>query len=235
MSFHFWNCLEPSTISSVPVRRGFRCQSIKSLFLKKPSSSYPEVLCKKGVLRNFTKITGKQLCQSLFFVKVTGLRPINLSKKRLWHRCFPVNFVKILRATFLQNTYGRLLLYLIKSHGRQVNCTILEITHSKEHTGRNTLTSSMKKQFGQSWNIITNLKIIINHLIDNHIWKQIVEPNNTSRALKPAFNWFIIGQTKTTVAIIGGSPQKNPEKMNVFGQKIDAVRAKINQTNFICT
>ena len=84
----------------MPARRGFRCQSIKSLFLKKPSSSYPEVLCKKGVLRNFTKITGKQLCQSLFFVKVTGLRPINLSKKRLWHRCFPVNFVKLLRSPF---------------------------------------------------------------------------------------------------------------------------------------
>ena len=27
----------------------------------------PEVFCKKGVLRNFTKFTGKHLCQSLFF------------------------------------------------------------------------------------------------------------------------------------------------------------------------
>ena len=45
---------------------------------------------KKGVLRNFTKFTGKHLCQSLFFNKVAGLRPASLSKKRLWHRCFPV-------------------------------------------------------------------------------------------------------------------------------------------------
>ena len=33
-----------------------------------------------------------------------------LLKKRLWHRCFPVNFAKFLRTPFLQNTSGRLLL-----------------------------------------------------------------------------------------------------------------------------
>ena len=32
-------------------------------------SSPPEVFCKKGVLRNFTKFTGKHLCQSPFFNK----------------------------------------------------------------------------------------------------------------------------------------------------------------------
>ena len=31
-----------------------------------------------------------------------------LFKKRLWHRCFPVNFAKFLRTPFLQNTSGRL-------------------------------------------------------------------------------------------------------------------------------
>ena len=30
----------------------------------------------------------------------------------LWHRCLLVNFVKFLRTPFLQNTSGRLLLYL---------------------------------------------------------------------------------------------------------------------------
>ena len=33
-------------------------------------SSHPEVFCKKDALRNFTKFTGKHLCQSLFFNKV---------------------------------------------------------------------------------------------------------------------------------------------------------------------
>ena len=35
-------------------------------------SSRPEVFCKKDALRNFTKFTGKHLCQSLFFNKVAG-------------------------------------------------------------------------------------------------------------------------------------------------------------------
>ena len=36
-------------------------------------SSRPKVFCKNSVLRNFTKFTGKQLCQSLFLNKVAGL------------------------------------------------------------------------------------------------------------------------------------------------------------------
>ena len=36
--------------------------------------------------------------------------PVALLKERLWHRCFPVSFVKFLRTPFLQNTSGRLLM-----------------------------------------------------------------------------------------------------------------------------
>ena len=61
-------------------------------------SSCPEVFCKKGVLKNFAKFTGKYLFQSLF--PVSGLRPATLFKKRLWHRCSPVNFANILRTPF---------------------------------------------------------------------------------------------------------------------------------------
>ena len=62
------------------------------------------MFCKKGVLENFTKFTGKHLCQSLFFNKVAGLRSATLLKKRLWYRCFPVNFVKYLRPHFFYRT-----------------------------------------------------------------------------------------------------------------------------------
>ena len=72
-------------------------------------SSHLEVFCKKGVLRRFTKFTRKHLCQSLLFNRVAGLRPATLLKKRLWHRCFPVNFVKFLR-TFLHIEHLRWLL-----------------------------------------------------------------------------------------------------------------------------
>ena len=58
-------------------------------------SSRPEVFC-----RNFTKFTGKYLCQSLFFSKVTGLKPASLLKKRLWYRSYHVNFVKFAKNTF---------------------------------------------------------------------------------------------------------------------------------------
>ena len=71
---------------------------------------------KKGVLGNFTKFTGKHLCQSLFFNEVAGLRPATLLKKRLWYRCFPVNFAKFLRTLFLQSTSGRLLLPQLENY-----------------------------------------------------------------------------------------------------------------------
>ena len=92
--------------------------NVKYLRCLKHRSSRPGVFCKKGVLRNFTKFTVKHLCQSLFFNKVAGLRqglffnkvaglrPATVLKKRLRHRCFPVNFVKFLRTPFLNNTSG---------------------------------------------------------------------------------------------------------------------------------
>ena len=41
--------------------------------------------------------------ETLFLIKFRP-QPATLLKKRLWHRCFPVNFVKFLRTLFLQNT-----------------------------------------------------------------------------------------------------------------------------------
>ena len=62
--------------------------------IKNSRSSRPEVFCKKGVLENVAKFTGKHLCQSLSFNKVASLRSEILLKKRLWHKCFPVNFAR---------------------------------------------------------------------------------------------------------------------------------------------
>ena len=49
-----------------------------------PRNSHQRCSRKKGVLKNFAK-----------FIFAT------LLKKRLWHRCFPVNFAKILKTPFL--------------------------------------------------------------------------------------------------------------------------------------
>ena len=97
------------------VKTGCFGGSSKWLFYKwNFRSSHRGCSVRKGVLRNFTKVTGKHLSQSLFFNKVTGLRPATLLKKRLWHRCFPVDFVKFLRTSLLQNNSGWLLLKLWK-------------------------------------------------------------------------------------------------------------------------
>ena len=59
------------------------------------------IICQKGILRNFSKFTGKYLCQGLFFNKAAGLRSATLLKKRLWHRCFLVNLAKFLWIPFI--------------------------------------------------------------------------------------------------------------------------------------
>ena len=46
-------------------------------------SSHRRCSVRKSVVRNFAKFTGKHLCQTLFFNKVSGMRPGTLFKKRL--------------------------------------------------------------------------------------------------------------------------------------------------------
>ena len=49
-------------------------------------------------------------CLRASFLIKLQLRPATLLKRKIWHRCFPVNFVKFLRTPILQNISGRLLL-----------------------------------------------------------------------------------------------------------------------------
>ena len=74
--------------------------------LQKSQKQPPEVFFKRWVLKTFVKFKWKYLCQSLFFNKVAGFGPATLLKKRLWHRCFPVNFAKFLETPFLLNNSG---------------------------------------------------------------------------------------------------------------------------------
>ena len=73
---------------------------------KKP----PKVFYIKKVFLRNSQNSQENICARVFFKKVKGVRPGTLLKNKLWHRCFPVNFAKFLRAPVLQNTYGRLLL-----------------------------------------------------------------------------------------------------------------------------
>ena len=66
-------------------------------------------LRKGGVLEISQNSQENTYARASFFNKVGGLTPANLFKKRLWQRCFPVNFVTFSRTHLLQKTSGRLL------------------------------------------------------------------------------------------------------------------------------
>ena len=59
-------------------------------------SSHPEVFCKRGVLRNFAKFTGKHLCQSLF----------NFIKKEALAKVLSCEFYEITKNTFFHTSGG---------------------------------------------------------------------------------------------------------------------------------
>ena len=69
----------------------------------------PEVFCIKHVRKHFRG--SHPVC----------LRPATLLKMRLWHRCFPVNFVKFLRTPYFTEHLRWLLLIFRKIH-RKYRC-----------------------------------------------------------------------------------------------------------------
>ena len=67
----------------------------------------PEVFYKKRCSQKFHKNLQENPCaRASFLIKLQawGLRPATLLKKRLWHKYFPVNFVKFLTIPFLHQT-----------------------------------------------------------------------------------------------------------------------------------
>ena len=61
---------------------------------------------KNGILKNFTKFTGKHQRQSLFSNSVGGLRLATLLKKRVWHSCFPMNLANFQEHRFYRKPLG---------------------------------------------------------------------------------------------------------------------------------
>ena len=67
-------------------------------YLRFNRSNRLEVFCKKGVLRNFAKYTGKHLCQSLLFEACNFIKKETLAKVFFWEFC------KISKNTFSYKT-----------------------------------------------------------------------------------------------------------------------------------
>ena len=93
-------------VLNTPLSHKYSIYHFNTGVCKDPSdyrSSRPEVFCKKIVLKNFTKFTGKHQCQSLFFNKVAGLRPATLLKETL-ALVFFCEFCEISKNTFFHRT-----------------------------------------------------------------------------------------------------------------------------------
>ena len=63
-------------------------------------SSHPEVFLRKGVLEICCKFTGEHPYQSVISIKLL----CNFIEVALWHGCFPVNLLHILRTPFIKRT-----------------------------------------------------------------------------------------------------------------------------------
>ena len=64
-----------------------------------------EVFCQK-VLLELSQYLQENTCARVSFLIKVRPWPGTLLKKRLWHRCFPVNLAKFLRTPFSQITSG---------------------------------------------------------------------------------------------------------------------------------
>ena len=122
-------------LANVPIL--YRLKTPENQRQKQP----PGVFCKKGVLRNLAKFTGKHLYLSLFFDQVAHLRPATLLKQTLWHNCFLVNFAKYLRTPFYRTPLGDYFCtgFLVSSGGAKwENWSKLElIKYAIEQLGQN--------------------------------------------------------------------------------------------------
>ena len=69
----------------------------------------------KKLFLEISQNSQKSTCARVsFLTKLQARGPATILKKGLWHRCFPVNFVKFLKTAFLQYTSGRPFLPSIK-------------------------------------------------------------------------------------------------------------------------
>ena len=96
-------------MSETPVKMSF---TLVTGISSSNRSSRPEVFCKKRVLRNLAKFTGKHLCQRLFFNKVAG-QACNFIKKESQAQVFYCKFCQISKKAFFTKQLRLLLLKVI--------------------------------------------------------------------------------------------------------------------------
>ena len=93
-----------------------KCTPVK--YKARQKAGFPIVTYTTSEEKVFLEIS--QNSQENNCVRIYFLIKLQAKKKRLWHRCFPVNFVKLLRTPFLQNISGRLFLFFLSNFSQIV-------------------------------------------------------------------------------------------------------------------
>ena len=76
-----------------------------------PSEAVIQRYSVKNVFLEILQNSQENICARISFLIKLQAQPAMFLKKSLWHRCFPVNFAKLLRTPFLKEHHPRLLLF----------------------------------------------------------------------------------------------------------------------------
>ena len=136
--------------------------------------SHRRFFIKNGVPNNFAKFTEKRMCWIIVFL--INWRPLACTfiiKRRLRHRCFPLNFAKLLSAPFLQNTTKRLLLYRARKHKINPRTIIFRLASCKfSRKMENQSTSTLRCSLGITKSALksgtTTVGMLVNLFILQH-------------------------------------------------------------------
>ena len=127
-----------------------------------------------GCSQKYHKIHKKTPVLEFLFDKVAGLKAYNFNKKRLLHRCFPVNIAKFLRtALFIEHLWWLLLYLFNKVAGLKTSNVI-------------------KKKLKHRCFPVKFAKVLRTPFFTEHLWWLLL--NKSKRSL-----WFIVWQSDALV------------------------------------
>ena len=125
-------------------------------------SSHQRCSVRKGILRNFAKFTGKYV------------RRATLSKKRPWHRCFPVNFA-VSKKTFFKESLrvtasivSFWLTRIFKSPNHQCRCSKTNVEIDCVSTSQDNIANGS--------NYILLLESFLRRIVGQSFWKKHLKP-----------------------------------------------------------
>ena len=90
----FWTLLNEELNLTLLTTHVVYISTFYDLAFFKSKSSHRRCSVKKNEFLKTLQNSQESICARVFLSKVAGLRPATLLKKRLWDRCFPLNFAK---------------------------------------------------------------------------------------------------------------------------------------------